>query len=513
MLAIAAVWLVLLGVLAAGYKLFVAPNLEGDLIDATGSNSQYDHAVKLALDGFSGYAIFRSEPFAKLLKKEKIKIELEDDQADYEKRLKRLAKGKTQLAVFTVDAYLYAGAKAGKFPASMVMAIDETVGADAIVAYAKEVPNLTALDRSSTRIVATPSSPSEFLARTMIATLSLPKLPEKWLDEADGAEDVYKRFKTASGDARKHAYVLWEPYVSKALDIDGAHTLLDSSKMQGYIIDVLVAEREFLRDHPDIVAKIVEAYLRTAWSYDQEPGGMVRLMREDSKELGQTLNEKEAEQLVNGIRWKNTLENYAHFALGEPAPGIDSMEDVIGKIADVLVRTGAVDSNPVDGQEATLFYKGALDELQSRGFHPGKKVEILAGVGPGTDDLNAVRETPKLPALDDTGWNELESVASMRVEPIGFRRGTAEISEFSRSELDALARRFNSLPTFYMKVVGHALAEGDPEANARLAQERAQAVRDYLISAGVDENRLSASSSVKTGGEAEVAFVLGRSSY
>ncbi|MEL6760111.1 MAG: phosphate ABC transporter substrate-binding/OmpA family protein [Myxococcota bacterium] len=513
-LAIGFVWLVILGALSAGYKFLLEPYLEGDLISATGSDSQYNAEITLALDAFSGYAVFRSESMGRLLKQRGIKLELEDDGADYESRMKSLKRGKVDLAVFTVDAFLYAGAKLGSYPASIVMAIDETVGADAIVAFKRETPTLQSLDRVQTRIVATPSSPSEFLARTMIATLSLPKLPERWLEEEDGAERVFKRLRTADGEERNFAYVLWEPFVSKALDEDGVHVLLDSSKMKGYIVDVLVANREFIRDHGDLVQATVESYMRAAWSYGQKPGGMVALVQSDAEASGAPLSEEEAKNIADGIQWKNTLENYSHFGVIEDsAIQLDSMEDIIAKVADVLVRTDALEESPVDGNESTLYFRGFLETLQGAGFHPGKKVDILDGVGPTTDDLDEVRSAVELPPLSDKEWTALKTVASMRVESIAFRRGTAEISEFSQAELDALARRFDSLPSYYMRVVGNARKEGDAAANKKLARDRADAVLNYLVERGVDTDRLRAVTGNSSGEAAEVSFVLGQKPY
>ncbi|MEL6543501.1 MAG: phosphate ABC transporter substrate-binding/OmpA family protein [Myxococcota bacterium] len=513
-LVIGLVWLVLLGVLGAGYKFFLEPYLEGGLIDATGSDSQYKTKVELALDAFSGYAVFRSDAMASLLKERGIKLDVEDDGADYIARMKNLKRGRVDMAVFTVDAFIYAGAQVGEFPASIVMVIDETVGADAVVGYKDQLPNLQALDNENARIVATPSSPSEFLARAMIATLSLPKLPNDWLDEEDGAEKVFKKLQTADGKERGYAYVLWEPFVSKAVDDGQVHVLLDSSKMKGYIVDVLVANREFLRDNPETVAAVIQSYMRAAWSYDQQPGGMVKLVQEDAQAGGEPLSKDEAQNIVDGVQWKNTLENYTHFGVIEDSAfKLDTMEDIISKIADVLVRTDALDENPIEGKESTLYYKGFLENMQAAGFHPGKKIEILDGVGPDTDDLDQVRTAVTLPPLSDDEWQSLKTVASMRVEPIGFRRGTSEISEFSQAELDALSRRFNSLPTYYMRVVGNARNEGDAAANRKLAEQRSKTVTDYLVGRGVDPNRLKAVLGDAGGDNAEVSFVLGQKPY
>ena len=69
---------------------------------------------------------------------------------------------------------------------------------------------------------------------------------------------------------------MWEPYVSKALEKPGAQILLDSSKLKGYIVDVLVAERQFLKDHPDLVQAVVEAHCRAAFTLSQQANGLTK---------------------------------------------------------------------------------------------------------------------------------------------------------------------------------------------------------------------------------------------
>ena len=115
------------------------------------------------------------------------------------------------------------------------------------------------------------------------------------------------------------------------------------------------------------------------------------------------------------------------------------------------------------------------------------------------------------PAWGD--WGKLTEVGAMRVEPVAFRRGTADISDFSRVELDQMADRIQSWPTYYLRVVGHARTEGDKEANLKLAASRSIAVREYLVSQGVSENRLRAESAAELSQDAEVSFVLGHNPY
>jgi ABC-type nitrate/sulfonate/bicarbonate transport system substrate-binding protein/outer membrane protein OmpA-like peptidoglycan-associated protein len=497
----------------AAYKWAYLPWSEGKELSATGSESQYKNHVRLAADSFAGYAILRSDEMKNPLKRQGTRLEIKDDGADYAKRLEALKNGDADMAVFTIDSYLLAGAKAGAFPASIVMLIDESKGADAIVAY-DDVPAIQALDNSKTKLVLTPNSPSEFLGRILVSQFSLPAMPEDWIQKADGVDDVYKQFLGSKG---KHkAFVMWEPYVMKALQTPGAHVLFSSSELSGYIVDVLVAQRDFLRDNPKLVRAVVETYQRAHYSYQNQTYGMRRLIVADAKLTNSaTLDDTQAQKLADGIQWKNTLDNYATFGLQQTA-GVENLEDIIDRIAGVLVKTGAIERNPVAGKASTLFYNGILADLHQEGFHPGRLVNVVDGVGPGEKDLEAARSIPSLPALTDAQWSTLQTVGAARVEPLEFVRGSSRLSGTSESDLDELAKRLAGLPTSYVRVVGHARADGDPQANLQLANERAQATLQRLVAAGVPETRVRAEAAKPTGegGESQsVTFVLGKAPY
>ncbi|GIT05422.1 MAG: hypothetical protein CM1200mP29_08330 [Verrucomicrobiota bacterium] len=109
----------------------------------------------------------------------------------------------------------------------------------------------------------------------------------------------------AAKQSDKTAYVMWEPQVSQAKKLPGVDVILDSSRIKGLIVDVLVARREYLRDHPDKVRAVVEAYSRAAHHYRSQPDGFIKLVKSDDPNLSDT----EAKSLVAGIQWKNTLEN------------------------------------------------------------------------------------------------------------------------------------------------------------------------------------------------------------
>jgi len=517
-IAAALIWLVIIGILSVAAKFFILPYFEDELADQTGSDSLFTYDIKIAADSFSGYCVLRSPILKNLLKKSEIRLTIIDDQADYGNRMKSLVKRDLDMAVFTIDSFVLNGAKLDKFPASIVMVIDESKGADAIVSYKSSVASIQDLDDPAAAIVLTPDSPSEFLARTVIAHFSLPALSDNWLIKANGAAEVFSEFKHGKPGS-KRAYALWEPYTSKALKLSDAHLLIDSSKLKGYIVDVLVAERNFLKEHPDLVQSVIESYLRSAYAYSSKKGGMRDLVIKDAGVTGsETIDEDMAANMVGRIEWKNTLENYAYFGLSSSrkASGIQHIEEIINNITDVLVKTGTLPENPLGDKVHTLFFDSILRDLKNSDFHPGKKVNVIDGIGLGTSELEKVRGQSMLRALSDSEWQSLIPVGSVRIKPIAFARGTARINIQSKRDLNDLANRLESWPQYYLHVVGHARSEGDKDANMKLANQRARAAAEELIASGASSNSIKAVADVPSGREGasqSVSFILGQLPY
>lgn len=489
------------GVGAVAYKFFVHDSVEQrkeaekkNTTLITGTESRYDHRLDLSLDAFSGYAILRSPEFTKELAQKSIKINFTDDKADYTQRLEDLKSGRAQLAVFTIDALLKTCEKAGEMPGSIVAMIDETRGADAIVGYKSKYGDVDSLNDPNLRFVLTSDSPSETLARVVISHFDLPNLPDNPFITVGGADEVYDQCRKASQDDPR-VYVLWEPFVSKAIENPNIQTIVSTADLFGYIVDVLVVNREFLANNEDVVKDVVECYFRAAFQYRSK---MNQLVLDDAKRLGEPLSPRQAERLVNGVQWKDTQRNYAHFGIVENRSSLH-IEDMIENITRVLISTGGMASDPTNGQPNLLYYKAILEQLAADNFHPA------GSSGESIDDSIQLR------ALSDKEWSKLTSVGTLKVDRLVFRRGKATLLERSRGTLDDLADTLRT-QRYYLKVRGVATRQGNLELNKQLAGDRSKAALDYLVEQGIDASRMRADEP-SLGAEPTVTFTLGQLPY
>lgn len=87
---------------------------------------------------------------------------------------------------------------------------------------------------------------------------------------------------------------------------------------------------------------------------------------------------------------------------------------------------------------------------------------------------------------------ETTNIFKKAMQGIQFESGKAIIKPTSYSILDQVAQVFIENPTYYAEVQGHTDNVGKPEMNKKLSQQRAEAVREYLIKKGVAAERLTA---------------------
>lgn len=106
------------------------------------------------------------------------------------------------------------------------------------------------------------------------------------------------------------------------------------------------------------------------------------------------------------------------------------------------------------------------------------------------DDVDACPETGRNVEVDARGCSVLH--ATIVAEGITFATGSADILPASQAALESTIALLRDNPDARVEVGGHTDNVGDAEANQRLSQRRAEAVRRYLTQHGIEARRLTA---------------------
>lgn len=78
----------------------------------------------------------------------------------------------------------------------------------------------------------------------------------------------------------------------------------------------------------------------------------------------------------------------------------------------------------------------------------------------------------------------------MNLDNLIFQLGKAKIEPASFEELDQVVKMLTTYPKMIIQLEGHTDVKGDPKQNMRLSQERVDAVKDYLVTKGVNKNKV-----------------------
>ena len=437
--------------------------------------------ITIAMDSWIGYFPLRSPEMRSAMRRAGWQLVLEDDKADYRGRMEKLKKGEIDLAVATVDSYLLNAQPLG-FPGTIISIIDESKGGDGILAKAAVVKNLIDLKgKNRVRVAFTPNSPSHHLLKAAVDHFNVPELLPVATNErieTNGSGQALQKLMTGKTDLA----VLWEPDVSKALAVPGVVKLLGTEDTERLIVDILVVGRKFSKDRPDLVNLLLLHYFRILKKYRDNPNLLRHHIREETD-----MDDAAIDSMLKGIAWVNFGENCDRW-FGVAAPGATAQEGLVETIfstASILVNAGDFQKTPVPEDDPyRLINSGFLEALFTTGMGG---FTVQSGNGPPVVGSLEARFSP----LDPAGWERLKEVGLLKVEPIAFQSGSADLDLLAKAVVDHAVERLRHYPNFRVVIEGHTGTRGDAGENKRLSRDRADAVAKYLeIAHGVDTNRL-----------------------
>lgn len=173
------------------------------------------------------------------------------------------------------------------------------------------------------------------------------------------------------------------------------------------------------------------------------------------------------------------------------------------EVAHAKVRVTDFDDNPISGAEIQFFDTDRDKTLKAVSKEDGTfEIDLeqgiynirLKSVGK-TRDYQLI-EIPELKGREQYGTVQImiqyEEESTFTLSNLHFETNKSVIKQDSYEELDELVDYLKRKPELKIEIAGHTDNDGSEAANMVLSQDRADAVKRYLIGKGVSESRLTA---------------------
>lgn len=156
--------------------------------------------------------------------------------------------------------------------------------------------------------------------------------------------------------------------------------------------------------------------------------------------------------------------------------------DITYRLLSTDEEVGIASSDPKDGK-----YKIILPAGKVYSFMATKKNIYTVSQNINLTDIKDYTEIERNLYL-----TPISKGSTVRLNNLFFVTGKTEINKTSHPELQRLVQVMKNNPTMEIEIAGHTDNVGSEKLNNKLSLERANAVRDYLISQGINDKRLVA---------------------
>ena len=186
----------------------------------------------------------------------------------------------------------------------VTFAMDESSGGDGVVA-SQEIK--TVADLKGKTVGLDKSSTSYFFFLSILKKYGVDEKDINILEM--GASDAGAAFVAGRIDAA----VTWEPWLTNAGQREGGHVLVSSKEMPKTIVDVFVLNADFVKQHPDVPAKMTKCWNKAVAWYEQNADKGNAIMAK-----AMSLETQEMADMASGVTFIGGAANKAFFDKSQP---------------------------------------------------------------------------------------------------------------------------------------------------------------------------------------------------
>ena len=263
---------------------------------------------------------------------------------------------------------------------------------------------------------------------------------------------------------------LWEPDVSLALKgRPGSHRLFSTADATELVADVLLARKDLLSGRPEVAEKVAQVWFAGVEQAQRDRKAAARFIAKTVPRFKNELGEAGTLAALDWVAWTGISENAYFFGLdGRPA----AFDRVYNQADGIWVQYPKAEISE-------RFTPTSLrdDSIVKRLWKPA-----AAAAAP-------VVEQPKYePKVAETG-----TAVFTKPVTINFKSGQSDLDAESMHILNSqVLPPLEMARAMYVRVEGNTDDVGDPGQNQALSEKRARSVMDYLVSRGLNGDRVTA---------------------
>lgn len=279
---------------------------------------------------------------------------------------------------------------------------------------------------------------------------------------------------------------LWEPDVSLAIACrPGAYRVFSTKDADTLVADNLLARKGFLEAHPDIAEKVARIFLEGGRLGNADKKAAARLISTVEPRFRDELKYDATLASLDWVRWNDLGDNVAYFGLDDGSAKFDT----VYKQADsIWAEYTEPDGSPALSQRFTAgklrtpaIVKAIYEDEKAK----NAKEASAKGVAPAP--IEAEKPVYRPEAIAKAEPKMVKPVT------INFDTGKAELDVGARAILKAqVLTQVGLAEAMGLRVEGNTDDTGSAAVNKTMSAKRAAAVKDFLVSQGLDPNRVVA---------------------
>jgi NitT/TauT family transport system substrate-binding protein len=261
---------------------------------------------------------------------------------------------------------------------------------------------------------------------------------------------------------------VWEPDLSLAVTSrPGAHRLFSTADATELLADVILVRQELLDTKPALLEKLTRAWFAGVEKADADRPAAAKFISSTVPRFRDELGREQTLRSFDWVQWSNLGDNVRFYGLDGGKPAFDRVYN-------------QADSIWINYPQADIKDRFAPVALRDD--------RIIRRIW----DTSGRKAPTRVEKYQDTTALTGTAVFSKPIS-INFRGGSSELDAESMAVLNSqLLPQIEIAKGMYLRVEGNTDSVGSATSNQRLSERRAKAIADYIVSRGVDRNRVMA---------------------